>query len=364
MARIIFTVTNDLSYDQRMQRISSTLAKAGHSVLLVGRKRKKSIELKHQLFEQKRLDCFFENGKLFYLEYNFRLLLFLIFSKADIICAIDLDTILPCYVVSKLKNKPLVYDAHELFTEVIEVVRRPFVRSMWLKLESYIVPRVKYSYTVSEGVKRIFEERYPGVNFSLIRNLPLYMPVDPDTSKEKYIVYAGAVNEGRGIEQMLNAMPEINCSLYICGDGEMFESLKAKAKDMNLDGKVKFLGYVEPEKLKEIIRKAYAGVLLLENRGASYYYSLANKFFDYMMAGIPQVTINFPEYKHLNDVYSFALLIDLKHEEIVKAFNRLLNEPALYDEIKENAMKARKVFNWEKESEALIDFYKKVESGK
>jgi glycosyltransferase involved in cell wall biosynthesis len=364
MARIIFTVTNDLSYDQRMQRISSTLAKAGHSVLLVGRKRKKSIELKQQLFEQKRLNCFFENGKLFYLEYNLRLLLFLMFRKADIICAIDLDTILPCYGVSKIKNKPLVYDAHELFTEVIEVVRRPFVRSMWLKLESYIVPKVKYSYTVSEGVKRIFEERYPGGGFSLIRNLPLYMPVDPEPSKEKYIVYAGAVNEGRGIEQMLNAMPEINCHLYICGDGEMLESMKAKTKDMNLDCKVKFLGYVEPEKLKEIIRGAFAGVLLLENKGASYYYSLANKFFDYMMAGIPQVTINFPEYKHLNDEYSFALLVDLKHEEIVKAFNRLLNEPELYNQMKQNALKAREVFNWEKESEILVDFYKRVEGAK
>jgi len=364
MARIIFTVTNDLSYDQRMQRISSTLAKAGHSVLLVGRKRKKSIELKHQLFEQKRLNCVFENGKLFYLEYNFRLLLFLMFRKADIICAIDLDTILPCYAISKLKNQPLVYDAHELFTEVIEVVRRPAVRAMWLRLERYIVPRVKYSYTVSEGVRKIFEDRYPGVNFSLIRNLPLYVPVDPQPMAENYIVYAGAVNEGRGIEQMIDAMPEIDCSLYVCGDGEMLELMKIKAKSMNLDGKVKFLGYVEPENLKEIIRGAFAGVMLLENRGASYYYSLANKFFDYMMAGIPQVTINFPEYKHINDEYSFALLVDLKHEEIVKAFNRLLKEPQLYDELKQNALKAREVFNWEKESETLVDFYKRVESGK
>jgi glycosyltransferase involved in cell wall biosynthesis len=363
MARIIFTVTNDLTYDQRMQRIASTLSQAGHSVLLVGRKRKKSIELKQQLFEQKRFRCFFENGKLFYLEYNFRLFLFLLFRKADIIGAVDLDTILPCYMVAKLKKCSLVYDAHELFTEVIEVVRRPLVRLMWLRLEKFMVPRIKYAYTVSEGVRKIFEERYPGARFALIRNLPFYRTTGVSKSEERYIVYAGAVNEGRGLEQMIDAMPEIDCKLYVCGDGELLEQMQEKTKAMKLENRVKFLGYVEPEKLKEIISGAFAGVMLLENKGASYYYSLANKFFDYMMAGVPQVTINFPEYKLINDEYSFALLVDLKHEEIVKAFNQLLADAALYEQLKQNALKAREVFNWEKESEVLVNFYKNIESG-
>src|SRR6266511_4771316 len=114
MKRLVFTVTNDLSYDQRMIRICTSLSLAGYHVTLVGRKQKKSIAPDPASFHQKRLSCFFEKGKAFYIEYNIRLFFFLLLKKSDLICAIDLDTILPCYFISKLKNTNRVYDAHEL----------------------------------------------------------------------------------------------------------------------------------------------------------------------------------------------------------------------------------------------------------
>src|ERR1700754_2716064 len=108
-----------------MIRICSSLTKAGYEVLLTGRKLKSSIALARQPFKQKRINCLFENGKLFYAEYNIRLLFYLLFKKMDCICAIDLDTILPCYFISKIKNKKRIYDAHELFCEMKEIVTRP-----------------------------------------------------------------------------------------------------------------------------------------------------------------------------------------------------------------------------------------------
>src|ERR1700704_1922409 len=97
MPRIIFTVINDLTYDQRMHRICNSLADAGYDVLLVGRKLSSSTPLKQEKFQQRRLKLHFTRGKLFYIEYNIRLFFFLLFKKFDIICGIDLDTILPCY---------------------------------------------------------------------------------------------------------------------------------------------------------------------------------------------------------------------------------------------------------------------------
>ncbi len=105
LKRIIFTVTNDLSYDQRMQRICDTLASNGYQVLLVGRKRKDAIPLTKQAFDQRRIFCFWNKGPLFYVEYNIRLLLFLLTNRADIVCAIDLDTVLPCYFSSIIKKQ-------------------------------------------------------------------------------------------------------------------------------------------------------------------------------------------------------------------------------------------------------------------
>jgi hypothetical protein len=83
--RLVFTVTNDLSYDQRMNRICTSLANAGYDVTLIGRKLADSINLDKKIFRQKRLTCIFNKGKAFYIEYNIRLFFYLLFIKSDLI---------------------------------------------------------------------------------------------------------------------------------------------------------------------------------------------------------------------------------------------------------------------------------------
>jgi hypothetical protein len=143
---ILFAVTTDLTYDQRMIRICTSLAQAGYSVTLTGRKMKNSIALSKQLFQQKRIGCIFEKGKLFYAEYNIRLFFYLLFKKMDCIGAIDLDTILPCYFISRIKKVKRVYDAHELFCEMKEIVTRPVIYKTWKKIEKFALPRFPSGY--------------------------------------------------------------------------------------------------------------------------------------------------------------------------------------------------------------------------
>jgi len=153
---IIFTVTNDLNFDQRMLRICSALQKAGCKVTLVGRERKSSMPLAPQTFQQIRIRCFFEAGKLFYFEYNLRLLFWLLFSRsADCYSAVDLDTILPCLLAARLKGKKLVYDAHEYFTEVPEVINRPLIKKSWRMAERFSIPKVDRAATCR---KKIFQQ--------------------------------------------------------------------------------------------------------------------------------------------------------------------------------------------------------------
>src|SRR5688500_20236237 len=97
MKRLVFTVTNELSFDQRMIRICSSLAAAGYRVTLVGVRRPGAAAPPPQPFAQKRLPCFFHKGKSFYIEYNLRLFLYLLFKKGYLVCSIDLDTILAGY---------------------------------------------------------------------------------------------------------------------------------------------------------------------------------------------------------------------------------------------------------------------------
>ena len=170
--RIICTVINDLNYDQRMQRICTSLAQQGFQVMLVGRVLPDSEPLSHQAFQQKRLRLLFVKGKLFYAEYNIRLFLFLLFLRCDVLCGIDLDTILPCYFVSKLRRRKLVYDAHELFPEMPEVERRPFTKKVWLKVEKFVMKRIKNMYAASSGLCNYFEQHYHKRPL-LIRNMPV-----------------------------------------------------------------------------------------------------------------------------------------------------------------------------------------------
>ena len=100
--KIVCTVINDLNYDQRMQRICSSLVSFGHEVKLIGVEKKNSEKLSEQKFLQKRISLFFHTGKLFYLEYNIRFFFILLFTQADVFYGVDLDTILPNYFVSKL----------------------------------------------------------------------------------------------------------------------------------------------------------------------------------------------------------------------------------------------------------------------
>lgn len=357
--RIIFTVTNDLSYDQRMIRICTSLATAGYRVRLVGRQRSSSKPLVNQPFEQKRLKCWFEKGKFFYLEYNIRLFLFLFFVKYDAIGAVDLDTILPGLLVSRLKGKKIIYDAHEYFTETPEVVRRPGIKRIWEAVARFAIPRVDAAMTVGARLAEIMSQQY-NKTFEVIHNVPFRQHEIAQPIKN-IILYQGVLNEGRGLEQAIEAMSFIeNAELWLAGEGDLSEVLRQKAIDLQLENKIKFLGYIPPSELRNITLQAKIGLNLLENRGLSYYYSLANKCFDYIQAGLPSIQMHFPEYQQLNKERAvFILLHDLKVELLIHAIQRLLNEEALYHGLRQNCLILKEIYIWEKEEKKLIDLFQR-----
>ena len=244
---IYCTVTNDLTYDQRMIRICSSLVAAGYSVTLVGRKMKKSVALSNRPFRQKRLDCFFNKGKLFYAEFNLRLFFFLLFKRMDCICVIDLDTILPGYFISKLRGIKKAYDAHELFCEMKEVVTRPAVYRAWKKIEKITVPVFKHGYTVNEEISNEFKRMY-AVKYEVIRSVPLLTELQIPLKKEKYILYQGALNEGRCFETLIPAMKYINVPLVICGEGNFSKQARLLVTEHGLREKIYFKGNIVPFK--------------------------------------------------------------------------------------------------------------------
>jgi glycosyltransferase involved in cell wall biosynthesis len=278
-----------------MMRICSTLATNGYSVTLVGRMLNQSTPLSNQLFQQKRLQCFCNKGPLFYIEYNLRLFFWLLFQKADALCAIDLDTILPVLFASKLKGSKHIYDAHELFCEMKEIVTRPSRYKIWKWIEGFAVPKFKYGYTVCEPIANEFEKMY-SVKYEVVRNLPFKenrdsLAMSREEQPQTFLLYQGAVNEGRSFETLIPAMKEVNLPLYIYGDGNFYHQTRQLIEQYQLQEKIELKGKLKPDELKAVTASAYAGLTLFENNGLSNYLSLANRFFDYIMAGIPQVAM-------------------------------------------------------------------------
>lgn len=359
--RIVFTVTNDLTYDRRMQRICSSLAQNGNEVTLVGRELKQSLPIDLQKFKQERIKCWFTKGKLFYLEYNLRLLYFLYRFEADIYGAVDLDTIIPNVVMAKRKKKHCVYDAHEYFSEVPEVVGRPLVKRIWEWVADRYIPQVDLAYTVGDGLAEIFTDRYQ-TPFDTIRNVPIAPESYPPLKEGKYLLYQGALNMGRGLESLLEAMQEIDMPLKIAGEGDLSGQLRQQVKDLGVEDKVEFLGFVSPENLPSLTENAYLGLNLLENKGLSYYYSLANKCFDYIQSGVPAINMAFPEYVKLNEKFEISVLInEIKPYIISSAINDLLSDTQQYNILQQNCLEARKVFNWQQEEVRLLALYQQFE---
>lgn len=360
LPRIVFTVTNDLSYDQRMIRICSSLAENGYDVLLVGRKRRSSIPLTEKTFRQKRLNCWFDRGALFYAEFNIRLFLFLLTRKADAICAIDLDTILPVLYISWLKKINRIYDAHELFCEMKEIVSRPRIYAIWKMIERHTVPAFKHGYTVNGPIAGEFRKMY-GVDYAVIRSMARYDGTAPEPVRDHYILYQGAVNEGRCFETLIPAMQWVDAPLHICGDGNFMNRAKDLVRQYGLESKIIFHGLLPPEELKPITRKARIGLTLFEPGARSNYFSLANRFFDYIQAGVPQLCVDYPVYRELNNLHQVAVLItDLSARSIADSINQMLQNEQEWITMKDHCISAAKELNWQSEEKKLLSFYRKL----
>lgn len=363
MAHLVFAVTNDLTYDQRMQRICRSLARAGYEVTLLGRRRPHSRPLQSEPYHQLRLQCQYDRGKLFYLEYNLELFRYLRSHSFDAACAIDLDTIVPVLLAARLAGKPCIYDAHEYFTEVPEIVRRPFIKRIWEAVGRLSIPAFRHAYTVGPALAERLEARY-GVPFTVIRNVPQRRlpPVLDAVPKRPILLYQGALNEGRGLEEAILAMEYIDdAELWLAGEGDLSRELRRLTEQLQLQDRIRFLGFLRPDDLWRITSSATIGLNLMENRGLSYYYSLANKAFDYIQAGLPSLQMDFPEYRRLNDDYHvFYLLDQLTPERVALALQRLLQDKALYRRLQRNCLQAAEALHWEREADKLLAFYHNI----
>ncbi len=356
---IYFFVTNDIRYDQRMQRICAALHVAGFNVSLIGRKHQNSLPLDDLQFETRRFSCFFNAGPLFYLEINFRIFYYIIFHHPNAVCAIDLDTLWGVSCAKIFRSFKLIFDAHEYFTEVPEINNRKIVKSIWLSIANFGIPKSDLRYTVNQSLADLFNKQY-GLGFGVVRNVPVTTnEISIEKGQKKIILYQGALNVGRGLEVAIDAMDSLpEYELHLVGEGDLSQELRERAKGIKRSNAVVFRGFMTPAELRKLTSTAYIGLNLLESSSLNYYYSLANKFFDYMHAGVPSINMAFPEYESILRKSPCGVTISsCTVDKLIAAIHRIDECAETYLGFIQEALEAKKIYNWEMEQVGLVDAY-------
>jgi len=360
--RVLVAVTNDVSSDQRVHKVSNYLTSKGYEVVVYGRVLPSTFEV-HRTYKIVRKKLWFNNNFLFYAEYNIRLLYFLLTNKSTHILANDLDTLPACFIASKLRRTKLTYDSHELFTEVPELQDRKFVQNFWRMLEKILVPNVKRAYTVSDSIASFYNDTY-GLEMGVIRNVPYLNNTTKNIqvtfpTKNKVLLYQGTLTENRGLKQVilsLNYLKDID--LVIIGYGKEKKELVDFVAAQKLDKKVFFLGRIDHDELHNYTKKADIGMLLEEPVGLSFQYSLPNKLFDYIHNELPILASPLLEVKKLINKHDVGILIESHNpEHIAEKIRRLLADEDRIASIKNNQRMIKENYCWENERQKLDAYF-------
>ena len=287
---LVIVATTDLASDQRVQRAAEALHRDGWQVTVLGRLLPTSSPLSSQEYTQRRLKCGFLKGPLFYVTYNFQVAVWLLLRRFSVIKACDADTLLGCTISTVLTGATLAFDAHEYFSELPEVVRRPWVQKAWAWVERVCIPKAAIAYTVGPALAAVFSRQHARP-FGVVRNVPLQTNFLGLTNAPipNRIIYTGAINEGRGLEQLIEALVHLpTYTAVICGDGPLLQQIKLKALNLGIEDRIRFTGRISPQELRKELIQGWLAFSALVPQGESYRLSLTNKFFDDLSSLAPR----------------------------------------------------------------------------
>lgn len=302
----------------------------GYEVLLVGRLLPRSAPLERP-YATKRMRLLFNRGPLFYAGYNLRLFFLLLFARADLLVANDLDTLLANHLARR--GRKLVYDSHEFYTEVPELIARPAVRRVWMAIERWIFPKLRTVVTVNDSIARAYFQRY-GATLHVVRNIPMKRDLAPAPSRAELdlpgdrhvLVMQGAgLNIHRGVEEAVLAMEHLpDCLLLLIGGGDVWPVVERMVEDRRLEDRVRLIGKQPYERMMDFTRNADLGLTLDKDTNLNYRFSLPNKLFDYFNAGVPVLATDLPEVAGIVRKYGAGVVIASPDPDViareVKAF--------------------------------------------
>ncbi len=289
-------------------------------------------------------------------------------SKPDVIHSHDVNTLPTAWFASLLARVPLVYDAHEISTD-----REGYasIRKLVGAVEKFLMPRVAGTITTTDLRAKFFRRAYKIESPLVLQNRPRFTQVDNkdlirkklNLKSEKLIVlYQGGIQQGRGLDVLLESAKVIEKAYFVfIGGGRLKNELVSKANSMNLQSRVFFIDTLPLADLPEYTASADIGVQPLVNTCLNHFTTDSNKLFEYVQAGIPVISSDFPEIRKIVEKFGVGMLIkdgDLK--SLCVAIQFMIDNAEERRSFSKNAVFARTDLSWEVQEHLLVELYAKI----
>lgn len=263
------------------------------------------------------------------------------------------------------KKTPLIYDAHELETEVegakgIKKVIGKFFESVYMRYVNELI-------VVSDSISGWYKSKYPHINISTVRNVPYYFELTAESNilRERFsiksdhivFIYQGLLSESRGVNIILNSFMNLPGQYHIVfmGMGEMVEEIKELEKTSS---NIHFLPAVPPSEIHLYTSSADIGIHLIQNTCLNHFYCSPNKIFEYLLYGIPQIISNFPDMMKVLDEGKCGWGIEPNTNELIRIIESIT--PEIVAEKKINVLQQRKNWGWHNEEIQLTKTYNRI----
>lgn len=298
----------------------------------------------------------------------------------DFIWANDLPCLKPGVILKKKLGAKLVYDSHEIYNEtlnqffpenskgikrVLYMSTLNFMRYFGVKAENRMVRKADICITVGKYVKDFLQNQFKIDDMKVLYNCPHLHQDDKKVDfraklgfeeKDMILLYQGLMNQGRALPEMIQAQKHTNENIkfVLMGDGPIKLKLQGLVTELKLDNKVFFIDRVDSSVLLQYTRGADVGIVLQETeKNFSKKLGIANKFFEYIHAGIPFVATDAPENRLVYNKYKVCKLVNPNHDiiEIAKAIDDLFNDDLM--KYKEASKKAAAEYNWDNQEELI-----------
>jgi glycosyltransferase involved in cell wall biosynthesis len=375
---VVMLVRNPFTHDSRVEKEARTLVAVGCRVTVVAdaapglpaRERRDGIDVRRVARRLGRVP-----GVRF-LVHESRLARALRSLRPDILHAHDSNALVPVAWAAGSLGVPYVYDAHDLWLgrPRRERSRIYFALNQLLYglVERLLIPRAAATLTVSEPIARHLRRRYRLVRVHLVPNYP--EPGRPGQRKElrslvgggsigtrgAVVLYLGGLMAGRGLEQLVDAVGMARSpELVLLGDGPLASDLLRRAASSGAADRVHLLAPVSPEEVTAYATSADIGVSPIVPSSLNYRFSLPNKLFQYMAAGIPVVASDLPQVREVVEGAGCGIVVDTtRPAAIAAAIDRLAADP---DEARAMGRRGREAvesrFNWSVAAAALLHAY-------